>query len=130
MKVFLACPRAMDEDMVERLKVELTDMFTDVVFLPSHAEFQKHFAAIGSWDGWAAHVSGGQDYLTRQDYYQSIMCVSETVGKSTAQIVERSLTRGKSVFLYDENKSIKLVAAIEEVDSENWANGWKIIPAS
>jgi hypothetical protein len=130
MKVFLACPRDMNEAMVERLTVELTDLFTGVTFLASSQEFQKHFAAIGSWDGWADHVASGKDYLTRKDYYQSIMCVSETIGKSTAQIVNRSLARGKSVFFYDENRNIKLVSSIIEVDSENWTSGWKIIPAS
>jgi hypothetical protein len=130
MKVFLACPKGMDDEMVEKLTVELTGMFTDVVFLPSHKEFEKHFAAIGSWDGWADHVAGGRDYLTRQDYYQSVMCVSEDIGRSTAQIVERCLSRGKSVFMYTEDRKIKLVSAVDETDSENWTSGWKIIPAS
>jgi hypothetical protein len=128
MKIFMACPRSMDTKMSHVLQEELRELFHDgVEFFSAAVEFEKHFASIGSWDGWAEYVACGQNYLSRQDNYDGIMCLSEEVGKSTAQIVKHCLDRKKAVCIYVPNRTVEVVHSIETVDAENWASGWRLL---
>lgn len=128
MKIFLACPKGMDAQVSRVLQDELTELFHGgVEFLLASTEFEKHFASIGSWDGWAEHVACGQNYLSRQDNYGGVMCTSEEVGKSTAQIVQKCLARRKAVCIYLPDRTVEVVNNIVTVDEENWTGGWRLV---
>jgi len=65
------------------------------------------------------------DYTDRKPLFDLIVCLNETVGKATAQIVQKAMEVQKNVLLYQEKQFFR-VLRVDSVDSDNWQSGWRL----
>jgi len=125
-KVFFAMPRnRTDIPDLRMAKLQLEQMRNkDFDLCLSSEVFEQSFE--GDWNHWIDNTVNGIDYYTRRAKYGVIVCVTETVGKATARIVEGALAQQKPVFLFD-GEAMNTVGSVEIIDSQNWQDGWKLI---
>lgn len=88
---------------------------------------RQTFHDAGGWDGWINQIVTGQSYLTRQPNFDFMVCTQKTLGRATAQLVEKFIDVGKPVLFFDENDGFREVHSIQTDDSENWQSGWQIL---
>ena len=127
MKLFLASPKGMEEGVAQHIADEIKSFLQDKPTIALAAgEFKTHFAAVGGWQGWGEFVATGINSYTREPIYDAIICVEPTLGKGTAEIVEKALAYKKKVF-YWKGGSLLTVIDLEVLDSENWCGGWSLV---
>jgi hypothetical protein len=123
--IFLATPR--DTELNEATYIaELIKENTgaEVVHL-AQTEFESHFANCGGWQQWAEFVATSRDFTTRKPRYEAIVCISEEVGRATADIVKKALAYGKPCFIW-KFQALSPIVSVEDTDPENWKSGWRL----
>jgi hypothetical protein len=129
--VFLASPRGESTSTTEEAHQTVYQRFCKAVpnakitVIRSADEFTKSFKGCGGWDQWTTHVATGLDYEFRTPLFNAIVCTTETVGKATAQIVEKALANRRMVAFVSDDK-ISQVVGVEVIDGDNWQTGWRL----
>ena len=120
--IYLATPVGMDVGRAEYLQRSLAYKFcggrTNAVHLASKV-FEAKFTEMGSWDAYINHVAKGVDFAFRLPTFSIICCVQPTLGRATAQIVERALVTKRQVCLIQEDEgllSLSKVSGVETTD--------------
>lgn len=127
MKLFLAAPKGMEEGVAQHIADEIKAFLHNKPTVALAAdEFKTHFAAAGGWKGWGEFVATGINSYTREPIYNAIVCVEPTLGKGTAEIVEKALAYKKKVF-YWKGGTLLTVIDLKVLDSENWFGGWSLV---
>lgn len=88
--------------------------------------FQERFKACGSWDAWAAEVSTGCDFVTRQPLFKGILVPRGPVGAATAKIIETALNDRKPVYAFDSDR-ITTVTGVTQTNDKDWKTGWSLL---
>lgn len=128
--VFLATPKGMDTDTVQRHYDAVVAKFTPALdgiplaVVKAEDDYRDHFGRCGGWDAWARDVGQGVDYLARIPRYNCIACVQPTIGKATASIVQYALEGNRMVVLLRPDGRVDRVFSVETVDANNYVAGW------
>lgn len=119
---------AIAEIAKEKFGAALTERGIDgLEVVKASDDFNENFARLGSWDAWINDVARGVDYMFRTPRYNAIVVLSEYVGKATASIVRIALEHDRMVVLMGENGGSERVMGIEEVDSNDYKGGWRVV---
>jgi hypothetical protein len=109
------------------MKLQLKDRIpADVGVVDGFSDWKENFHRCGGWNGWAEDVATGRT-LTGQHRFEAIVCPYLTVGKATAQIVERALHLGKPVVHLARDGTIAKVTGINREDDDSWKAGWTLV---
>ncbi len=128
--VFLATPKGMDEDEVQKFYDSVVEKFTpaldgiELVLVKAEDDYREHFGRCGGWEAWTRDVGQGVDYMFRTPRYNCIVCVSQAVGKATADIVRFALEGNRMVVLANPTGGFDRVWSVQEMDSQNYRSGW------
>ena len=127
MKLFLASPKGMEDGVAQHIADEIKAfLHNEPTVALASAEFKTHFAAVGGWKGWGEFVATGVNSYTREPIYNAIVCVEPTLGKGTAEIVEKALAYKKKVF-YWKGGSLLAVIDLKANDPKDWFGGWSLV---
>lgn len=125
--VFLATSKGTSPKEAEYLANQIKDNFpTDIKVYQAQKEFEAHFPSCQGWDGWSDFVATSTDFVTRTARYDEVICTMQKVGRSTADIVKKSLSHGKPVKLWKMQR-LHRVIGVQNDDPENWQSGWSLI---
>ena len=133
--VFLASPKGEASGVTEAAYQTVYHKFCKAIphskikVIRSSEEFDRSFKGCGGWEEWTTHVATGVDYEFRTPLFNAIVCTTESVGRATAQIVEKALANRRMVALVDGEKMSQVVA-VEVINSDNWQTGWQLTIAS
>lgn len=125
MRVFLATQKDTDPARIEEIRADLATRLSFATIVDGFTDWKENFHRCGGWNGWAEDVAVGRDLYGRHRY-DVIVSPHRTVGKSTAQIIERALAFGKPV-LYIGPDGAEQIARIEEEDPTSWKAGWSLV---
>jgi hypothetical protein len=69
--------------------------------------------------------------MFRTPRYNCIVCVTQRVGKATADIVRHALEGERMVVLMDDlHGSTRRIGAVCEVDGQDYRSGWELVELS
>jgi hypothetical protein len=130
--VFLATPKDLDPDEVTRFYTLTLDKFKkipeletlEVNVVKAEDDYREHFSRCGGWDAWTRDVGQGVDYVYRTPRYNCIVCISQTVGKATADLVRHALEGNRMVVLIHPDGRFDRIWQVVEIDSNNYRSGW------
>jgi len=128
--VFLATPKGMEEAEIEKYYASVVEKFVpaldgiELLVVKAEDDYREHFARCGSWEAWTRDVGQGVDYLFRTPRYNCIVCVQQSIGKATADIVRYALEGNRMVVLANESGGFDRVTRVDEMDSQNYRSGW------
>lgn len=126
-QVFLATAKGDDPLRIEEMRQQILDRIpSGVTVVDGLADWQEHFHRCGGWNGWAEDVATGRT-LSGQHRFNAIVCPYLSVGRATAQIVERALHIGKPVLHLSRDGKVAKVVGINLDDSESWKSGWSLV---
>ena len=133
MKVFLAHAKgATDNQIVEWINDIVRWMKRDDIdahVVPGVQDFNENIASDGNFDAWSRNVPTRRDTFTGAKLYSAICVPTRTVGKATANIIEKALAIDTPVFVFDyvEKEAVFFqVRDIETLDSRNFIAGWQL----
>lgn len=124
--IFLATPRDTSINEANYIADEIKEQTGATTVYLAETEFETHFASCGGWNKWAEFIVTSRNFTTRMPRYEVIVCVTETVGRSTADIVKMALAYEKPCFLWKFHM-LHPIATVEDTDPENWKSGWRIL---
>lgn len=131
--VFLAHPSGMDDAVLAALRDEvkaamepLLEPGMTITVTTGKEDHTSRFGMCGGWPGWIQSVAEGT--VTglegvRHLFDAYVVAPSETMGKATAEIIDRALTRGKAVFLY-RGGIFRAGRTVVEIDRRDLRGGW------
>ena len=128
--VFLATPKGMEGAEIEKYYAAVVEKFVpaldgiELLVVKAEDDYREHFSRCGSWEAWTKDVGQGVDYLFRTPRYNCIVCVQQSVGKATADIVRYALEGNRMVVLANESGGFDRVTHVDEMDSQNYRSGW------
>jgi hypothetical protein len=134
-RLFLALPINYDTTSAHKAELSLRWIFRQPEDFPppdplsitkSDVFYREEFPRFGSWDGWTYEIANGVNYNSRTPRFTAVVLVASQIGRGTKQIVEKCLQADKPVLLLAEDR-LNRVVAVEEIDSENWQNGWRVV---
>lgn len=133
MKIFLATPKAMEQDEAQEIRANVEEfvrqVYPDASIVLASDEFKRMSGAFDGWAGWATHVATGVDYTTRKLQYGVVILPGPVMGKATASIVELRLANRHPVVMWD-GKGFQRVVAVNTVDPDDYVKGWEALVAS
>ena len=119
-KSIVLLPKGFGDSFINDIQV----LSEDKVIETTNGAYDELFAKCGSWASWINHIAIGQDYLSRKPIYDKFYCVTDTLGRANADILEKALKAGKECFFFDGTDLQEIVAVHQE--SDDWTNGWRI----
>ena len=133
--VFLASPKGESTGATDAAYQTVYHKFckavpnSKITVVRSAEEFDRSFNGCGGWEEWTTHVATGVDYEFRTPLFNAIVCTTESVGRATAQIVEKALANRRMV-AFVSGDTISQVVGVQVIDSDNWQTGWQLTIAS
>jgi len=118
-KNIVLLPTYIEDSQVDSLR----DYLSEKVETTNQA-YDELFAQCGSWASWISRIAVGRDYLSQTPIYSRFFCITETLGKANAEIINQALEAGKECSFFD-GKEIHSIVSIHRY-SDDWSNGWKI----
>lgn len=83
----------------------------------------------GDWNVWAKSIVSREHAITRKPYYDFIVVPGTTVGRATAQIVDKAVRAGRPVFLLSQNEErLERITQVYPFDVDDWQGGFRCEP--
>jgi hypothetical protein len=127
MRVFLATQKDTDPARIEEIAADLAVRLPGATIVDGYTDWKENFHRCGGWNGWAEDVATGRD-LNGRHRFDVVISPHRTVGKATAQIIERALEISKPV-LYVGREGVEQITALDAEDPTSWKAGWVLVGA-
>ena len=139
MQVFFAHPSSCSLPEIKAKTKKLTEVLVNRAIkagkespsfrvVPGRLDHQRNWR--GNWDLWAWGLPARKSALTGDYAYGAFIVQAQApsacCGRATASILSEALRLERPVFLWDGEDLIEKVAAIKELDSDDWTSGWMI----
>ena len=118
-KNIVLLPTYIEDEQVDTLRSHLSEEVET-----TNQAYDALFARCGSWASWISHIAVGRDYLSQQPIYSRFFCITETLGKANAEIINQALEAGKECYFFDGKEKYSIMSVYRH--SDDWSNGWKI----
>jgi hypothetical protein len=126
MRLFLATAKGDDDLRIEEAKHAVAALLPNATVTDGMTDWQQNFHRCGGWNGWIEDVAAGRE-LGGRPRYDGIIAPYTTVGRATAQIVQRALSIGKPVVHMRRDGTAARVVAIGCDDPDSWKAGWTLV---
>ena len=129
MRVFLATAKGDDALRVEELRQAVQAKAPNATVVDGVSDWNENFHRCGGWNGWIEDVAAGRE-LSGRPRFDAYIAPYATVGRATAQIIERALQLGKPVLHVPRNGETLRVTGVECTDFDSWKAGWSLVTQS
>ena len=128
-RVFVATAKGEDPLRVEEIRQQVVTRMPEATVIDGLADWQENFHRCGGWNGWIEDVAIGRE-LGGRYRYDAFVAPYTSVGRATAQILQRAIECGKPVVHIARNGDVSRVVGVECVDFESWKAGWTLVTDS
>jgi hypothetical protein len=130
--LFLAHPKAMEEDQLESWKADILEYFreeyADIEVVYGRDDYSKHALGAGSFGAWARDVPTRKSLATGKTVYAGLFVPDRYVGKATAEMVSVALNTRMPVLvgtrLDDGGITVQQATRLEVLDAQDYLKGW------
>lgn len=135
MRIFLAHPKAFDDDKInywtEETRKQFVSEYPDVSVVSGRDDYFQNAPTSGTWKAWAQDVVTRIDGTTREPWYDVIVSPARMVGGATRLIAAYALHANRPVLVINENQAdqgsrieIERVREVVEIDGKDYTSGW------
>ena len=132
-RIFAAHPIALSDEALVALKAEIVEACKgafshDVEVILGRDSFRDDFATHGGWAGWVRWVGEGTVATfggIQPTFHAYVVGPGPTVGKATAEFLQRALRAGRPVFVLSE-RQLWPARSVTLYDREDMRGGWVV----